>query len=74
MGTAYYHWLDFFSNTMHSTKCEVLERGAKTTKIRLLECSKNGALPGTIMRVRNKSVKIMGECGDERWKQYNYFD
>ena len=56
--TAYYNWMDYFTEIWHSSKCEVLERGEKTTKIKLLECARGGALPGTILRVRNKSVII----------------
>ena len=50
--------MDYFTEIWHSSKCEVLERGEKTTKIKLLECARGGALPGTILRVRNKSVII----------------
>jgi hypothetical protein len=74
METGYYHWLDYFTKTMHSTKCEVLERGEKTTRIRLLECSKNGALPGTEMRVSNKSVTIPFDNSGDSWKGCCYFD
>ena len=73
-GTVYYNWLDYFTGIWHSAKCEIVRRGRKTVTIRLLECARGGALPGTILRVMKKSVVEKAETQDEKWKCYNYFD
>lgn len=74
--TAYYHWMDFYTKVWYSTRCEVLEEGAKTAVIRLLECSRGGALPGTELRLRVKSITPPPASDDStcKWKRHCYFD
>ena len=67
--------MDWFTKIWHSTKCEILQEGDKTCTIKLLECSKGWALPGTTMRVNRKSVmKPQQPTVNTSWQAYSYFD
>ena len=71
----YYHWLDYFKNTWYDTKCEVISHTDKTAVIKLLEPGKNGARPGTQIRVHLNSLKGFNNNKPKRepdtsWRKY----
>lgn len=57
LNTVKYTWREAFAPVWHASRCEVLSYTDKTAEIRLLEYGKNGTPPGTVMRVRLKSLK-----------------
>lgn len=72
-----YRWLDPFTGVYSETPCEVLEHTDKTAVIKLLGCGRNNALPGTIMRVRLKSLIGFSNPSEEdieNWHRSSYFD
>ena len=72
-----YRWRESFANIWHETRCEVLSHNDKTAVIKLLEFGKNGARPGTQMRVHLKSLiglDIPEQEPDMDWKKYTYFE
>ena len=74
---AEYRWRESFSDIYHRTECEVLDHNAKTAKIKLLGFGKNGARPGTVLRVHLKSLvgfRPYGNAVNDSWKGYTYFD
>ena len=72
---ARYRWREAFAPIWHTTRCEVLEYNNKTAKIKLLEFGKNGARPGTEMRVHLKSLVGFKPIVDEpEWHKYAYFE
>jgi hypothetical protein len=72
---AYYHWMDFYTKIWHSSKCEVLEEGNRTYRIKLLECARGGARPGTSLTVQKKSVTMnKANAENDSWKIYSYFE
>lgn len=68
-----YRFLDYFSQTRCEVKAEVLESGEKTSRIKLLGYGPKNAVPGTEMRVHNKSINI-NKSQNHEWKKYTYFD
>lgn len=55
---ATYRFLDYFSGHRYAIRCEVLDKGTRTTTIKLKEFGPNGRGPGSVMRVHNKSLSI----------------
>jgi hypothetical protein len=52
-----YKYLDYFSGEKKVCRCEIVEVGKKTYKIRLKEFGPRGAMPGTILqKVHKKNV------------------
>ena len=73
----YYRWYNPFNNTWYETKCEVLEMGEKTAKIKLKGWVRNDKRPDTIMRVHIKSLTRLPketEQPDLSWQKWSYFD
>lgn len=68
-----YRFLDYFSQTRCEVKAEVLASGEKTSRIKLLGYGPKNAVPGTEMRVHNKSINI-NKSQNYEWKKYTYFD
>lgn len=77
MENVYYRWREAYAPVWHKTRCEVLSDNGKTAQIKLLEFGKNGARPGTVMRVHLKSlVGYRKEVPyvEPKWHEYSYFD
>lgn len=74
----YYRWREPFQDAWHETACEVVSHTDKTAVIRLSGFGKNQTPPGTVMRVRLKSLRGFALPEPERdepdWHRYTYFD
>lgn len=78
----HYRWFDYFSKRYRLTRCEVVESNGRTALIRILEFGRNGAPPGTTLRVHTKSLVGYSPApppppstppGSD-WRDYCYFE
>lgn len=65
-----YRWLDYFNNTWHETRCEIINKTNKTAQIKLLDFGPKGSRPGRIMRVHlNSLVGLQEHEPDLSWRK-----
>ena len=72
--TTVYRYTDWFTGQVKSCRCTVIGESAATVTIRLDEFGPKGRPPGTVMRVRRKSVRYPRTVGEASLSWHEWTD